>query len=46
MEDAAKRQLFAAPQHPYTQALLSAVPIPDPVAERARVMIPLDGDLP
>ena len=46
MEDAPKRQLFAAPQHPYTQALLSAVPIPDPVAERAKVMIPLDGDLP
>ena len=46
MEDAEKRALFAAPQHPYTQALLSAVPIPDPVAERAKVMIPLDGDLP
>ena len=46
MEDAPKRDLFAAPQHPYTQALLSAVPIPDPVAERAKVMIPLDGDLP
>ena len=46
MEDAEKRALFAMPQHPYTQALLSAVPIPDPVAERAKVMIPLDGDLP
>ena len=46
METADKRALFAAPQHPYTQALLSAVPIPDPVAERAKVMIPLDGDLP
>ena len=46
MEDADKRALFALPQHPYTQALLSAVPIPDPVAERAKVMIPLDGDLP
>jgi oligopeptide transport system ATP-binding protein len=46
MEDADKRTLFALPQHPYTQALLSAVPIPDPVAERAKVMIPLDGDLP
>ena len=46
MEDAPKRDLFAHPQHPYTQALLSAVPIPDPVAERAKVMIPLDGDLP
>ena len=46
MEARAKRDLFAAPQHPYTQALLSAVPIPDPAAERAKVMIPLDGDLP
>ncbi len=46
MEDAEKRDLFAAPQHPYTQALLSAVPIPDPAAERAKKMIPLDGDLP
>ena len=46
MEVADKRALFAAPQHPYTQALLSAVPIPDPVAERAKVMIPLDGELP
>jgi oligopeptide transport system ATP-binding protein len=46
MEDADKRTLFALPQHPYTQALLSAVPIPDPVAERNKVMIPLDGDLP
>ncbi len=46
MEDAAKSALFALAQHPYTQALLSAVPIPDPVAERAKVMIPLDGDLP
>jgi oligopeptide transport system ATP-binding protein len=46
MEVADKRALFSAPQHPYTQALLSAVPIPDPVAERAKVMIPLDGELP
>jgi oligopeptide transport system ATP-binding protein len=46
MESAPKRDLFAAPQHPYTQALLSAVPIPDPAAERAKMMIPLEGDLP
>ncbi len=46
MEDATKRALFAAPQHPYTQALLSAVPIPNPAAERAKKMIALDGDLP
>lgn len=46
MEVAGSRDLYADPQHPYTQALLSAVPIPDPVAERAKVTIPLEGDLP
>jgi peptide/nickel transport system ATP-binding protein len=39
-----KRQIFAAPRHPYTQALLSAVPIPDPGAARARII--LKGDIP
>jgi oligopeptide transport system ATP-binding protein len=46
MELADSRDLYAQPQHPYTQALLSAVPIPDPAAERAKVVIPLEGDLP
>ncbi|MGE0580318.1 MAG: ABC transporter ATP-binding protein [Reyranella sp.] len=39
-----KRSLFAMPRHPYTQALLSAVPVPDPAAQRARIR--LAGDVP
>ena len=31
--------LFAAPQHPYTQALLSAIPVPDPDAPRQRIVL-------
>lgn len=38
--------VFEEPQHPYTQALLSAIPIPDPAKERTRDRILLEGDLP
>ena len=39
-----KRSLFAYPQHPYTEALLAAVPVPDPKVRRKRVI--LSGDVP
>lgn len=46
VESGPVRQVFANPQHPYTQALLSAVPIPDPKVERVRKRILLQGELP
>jgi len=44
VELAPKRAIFATPKHPYTQALLSAVPVPQPGANRARII--LKGDVP
>jgi oligopeptide transport system ATP-binding protein len=46
MEIGGKRTLFDAPMHPYTRALLSAAPVPDPKAARARKRMPLEGDMP
>lgn len=46
MELAKTADLFANPRHPYTKALLSAVPLPDPRNERTRERIILQGDLP
>ncbi len=46
METAGAHDLTTLPRHPYSQALISAVPIPDPVRERARPRPVLEGDLP
>ncbi len=46
VEMAPRNQLFDDPRHPYTRALLSAVPTPNPARERARERVKLEGDLP
>ena len=46
VELADRQTLYEAPRHPYTKALLSAVPIPDPVVEASRERVVLGGEVP
>ncbi len=46
LELAGSEELYAHPRHPYTQALISAVPIPDPGVEKYKEVILIEGDLP
>jgi oligopeptide transport system ATP-binding protein len=46
VEMAGKEEIYAAPAHPYTKSLMSAVPVPDPDVESQRQRIILKGDLP
>ena len=46
VETATRDDLYRAPGHPYTRALIDAIPIPDPEIERNKAFTPLQGDLP
>jgi oligopeptide transport system ATP-binding protein len=46
VEYTASDELYRYPLHPYTQALLSAIPIPDPEEEKAKHRIPIEGEIP
>ncbi|MFB7512360.1 dipeptide ABC transporter ATP-binding protein [Streptomyces sp. NPDC056144] len=46
VETGTTEELFANPRHPYTEALLSAIPVPDPARERSRERIVLEGEQP
>ncbi|MDN5806898.1 MAG: ABC transporter ATP-binding protein [Brevibacterium sp.] len=46
VEFGASEDLYDNPQHPYTRALMSAIPVPDPAVEKSRERVLLSGDLP
>ena len=45
VELASSNELYANPRHPYTKALLNAIPIPDPEKENSKVVLPLEGEV-
>ena len=46
VEEGSREEIFTSPKHPYTQSLLSAIPVPDPPLQRRRERIILTGDIP
>jgi oligopeptide transport system ATP-binding protein len=46
VETGTRAEIYESPMHPYTQALLSAIPVPDPVREKQRERIVLAGETP
>jgi oligopeptide transport system ATP-binding protein len=46
VETADRNDIYDRPQHPYTKALLSSIPVPDPAVERERALISLKGEIP
>lgn len=46
VEQGPAERIFAQPAHPYTRALLAAVPVPNPIIQKARRQPPLQGDMP
>ena len=45
VELASSDELYGNPEHPYTKALLSAIPIPNPEQERSKKVLPLEGEV-
>ena len=46
VEFASSNELYDNPLHPYTKALMSAIPIPDPEEEKKKTRIPIEGEIP
>lgn len=46
VEMAPSKELYTNPKHPYTEALMSAIPIPDPEEEKTKKRIPIEGEIP